>query len=252
MTTLYEQFNEVRKDKNNWRFKPDIQQKLIDIFKIISDIDLSLESTPFKPDGGSFGMETAYNYTFKYGRVHVQTEKKEMQVMFILDNPYELIVPFSLPSLSNRCSIKVDHDLNFIEGRFGFYISLSNRTLNRYVSGNLILGFERIINSTQSFNRISYSSGTTSNSHINLIQYNLHKNYLIPNYEFEQIFMEFITFCSHNPEEFYNVFIEYPNYEQIISSVDKFVVFLNLLYQQYTDNINLLKSRLLLLHMQKI
>jgi hypothetical protein len=252
MTTLYEQFNAVRTAQKNWLYEPDVQQKLIDIFKIICDIDLSNETTPFKPDGGSFGMEIVYNYKFKYGRVYVQTEKKEMQVMFIFDDPYDLTIPFSRSSSSHRCTVKVDHDLNFVEGRFGFYTSFSNRTLDRDVSGFLILCFERVINSKQSFNSIAYSPDMLSDNYLDLIPHHLHKNYLIPNIDFEQVFMEFMTFCSENPEDFYNVFVEYPNYEQIISNVDNFVLFLNLFNQQYIENSALLQSRILLLNMQTI
>lgn len=122
MTTLYEQFTAVKTSQKNWMYKPDVQQKLIDIFKIVCNIDLSSEEIPFKPDGGSFGMEIVYNYKFKYGIVYVQTDKQDMQVMFIFDNPYELTIPFSILERSHRCTVKVDHDLNFIESRFSFIV----------------------------------------------------------------------------------------------------------------------------------
>lgn len=251
MTTFYEQFTAVRGAQKNWMYKPDVQQKLIDIFKIICDVDLSNEESPFKPDGATFGMEICYNYKFKYGRVYVQTEKKEMQVMFIFDNPYELIIPFSIPDRSHRCTVKVDHDLNFIESRFGFYRSFSNRTLDRDIAGYVLFCFETINDGTKTFNSVSYSYSMDSEDYIDLIPYGL-INYSISNNDFEQILIEFMTFCSDEPEDFYNVFVEYPTYEALMNSVDKLVAFLNLLKQQYIENRTLLKSRLLLLTMQAI
>lgn len=252
MTTLYEEFIGVRTSKNNWSYKPDIQKKLVDIFKIICDIDLSNETEPFKPDGGSFGMEIVYNYKFKYGRVYVKTEKKKMQVMFIFDNPHDLIIPFSQPSRSNRCTVNVDNDLNFVESSFGFYTSFSNRTIDKNSSGFLILCFERINDGIQLFNSVTYSQDMQSDDYLDLVQYKLNKNYLIPNIEFEQIFIKFMTFCSEFPENFYNIFIEYPNYQEIISNIDKIVLFLNLFNKQYHENKELLAARLLLVDMTLI
>lgn len=251
MMTLYEQFTAVRTAEKNWMYKPDVQQKLIDIFKIVCNIDLSSEEIPFKPDGGSFGMEIVYNYKFKYGRVYVQTEKQEMQVMFIFDNPYELILPFSIPHRPHRCTVKVDHDLNFIESRFGFYRSFSNRTLDRDIAGYVLFSFETINDGTKTFNSVAYSYNMESDDYIDLIHYGL-INYSVPNNDFEQILMDFMTFCSDEPEDFYNVFVEYPTYEDLMKSVDKLVFFLNLLKQQYIENRELLKSRILLLNMQAI
>lgn len=251
MTTFYEQFTAVRTAKNNWMYKPDVQEKLIGLFKIIFDVDLSNEETPFKPDGATFGMEIVYNYKFKYGRVYVGTEKTEMQVMFIFDNPHELIIPFSIPHRSHRCTVKVDHDLNFIESRFCFYRSFSNRTLDRDIAGYVLFCFETINDGTKTFNSVSYSYNMDSEDYIDLIPYGL-INYSIPNNDFEQILMEFMTFCSDEPEDFYNVFVEYPTYEALMNSVDQLVVFLNLLKQQYIENRELLQSRILLLTMQAI
>jgi hypothetical protein len=251
MMTLYEQFTAVRTAEKNWMYKPDVQQKLIDIFKIVCNIDLSSEEIPFKPDGGSFGMEIVYNYKFKYGRVYVQTEKQEMQVMFIFDNPHELNIPFTNHSRSNRCTVKVDHNLNFIEARFGFYRSFSNRTLVKDVSGYVLFRFETINDGTNIFNSVSYSYSMESDDYIDLIPYGL-IDYSIPNNDFEQILMDFMTFCSEEPEDFYNVFVEYPNYDDLMTSVDNLVIFLNLLKQQYIENREILQSRILLLTMQAI
>lgn len=249
MTTLYEQFTAVKTSQKNWMYKPDVQQKLIDIFKIVCNIDLSSEEIPFKPDGGSFGMEIVYNYKFKYGIVYVQTDKQDMQVMFIFDNPYELTIPFSILERSHRCTVKVDHDLNFIESRFSFYSSLSNRTLDRDRSGYVIFCFENINDGTKTFNNVSYSY--KSENYIDLMPSGL-INYSVPNNDFEQLLIEFMTFCSQEPAEFYNVFVEYPSYKELINSVDNLVVFLNLLKQQYIENRELLQSRVLLLNMQAI
>jgi len=249
MTTLYKQFTKVRTAKKKWLYTPDVQQKLIELFKIVCNIDLSTEETPFKPDGASFGMEIVYNYAFKYGRVFVQTAKTEMQVTFIIDNPHELIIPFSVSNRSHTCTVKVDHDLNFIESRVSFYSSFSNRTLDKDRSGYVIFCFENINDGTKTFNNVSYSY--KSENYIDLTPYGL-INYSTPNNDFEQLLIEFMIFCSEEPEEFYNIFVEYPTYEELTNSVDNLVVFLNLLKQQYIENRELLQSRVLLLNMQAI
>lgn len=249
MKTIYEQFIAVRKKQKKWLYKPDVQQKLIGLFKIICDVDLSSEDTPFKPDGCSFGQETVYNYTFKYGKVFVQTDKTEMKVTLIFDNPSDLIIPFSIQDRSHSCIVKVDHNLNFIESRFSFYSSFSNRTLDKDRSGYVIFCFENINDGTKTFNNVSYSY--KSENYIDLIPSGL-INYSAPNHDFEQLLIEFMTFCSLEPAEFYNVFVEYPTYKELINSVDNLVFFLNLFKRQYIENRELLQSRVLLLNMQAI
>jgi len=247
MSTIYKELTTVKTINNN----PNIQKKLVDIFKIICDIDLSHEETPFIFDGGSLRKKIVYNYKFKYGVAYVETYEQEMRVIFVFNNSENLVIPFNIPLRSSRCVVQVDHDLNFIDGRFGFFTSFSNKNSEEKESGYILLCFESINNGTMWYNQVSYSN-TVLEEKIGLQPSSIDEIYSIPNDEFEQIFIKFMTYCSKNTEYFYNVFSEYPKCKYIVENINELIIFLNLLSQQYVENPTLLKSRILLLTMQVI
>lgn len=255
MPTLYEEFTDCRKQVFSSRYQPNISKQLVSLFNLICGIDLSSEHDPFISDGSSYGMETTFNYKFKYGRIHVATNKAAMEVIFFFSNPVELSIPFH----SNRCNIHVDHNLNLIEGVFHFYSSFTRKTLNNDMDGMAgysYIRYNRINDGTKLFNRLAYLKHEDNtqklDEYTDMSLHGINSNYLIPNFEFELLFKKFMRFCEKNPEEFYDVFTEYPNRNQFIDSIEGAVKFLNLFHAQYTDNIGLLKSRLLLLSMQEI
>jgi len=247
MTTFYEEFTRHRLEKK-FGYEPDLNGIMIGLFIRIFGIDLSNEIKPFSSYGGSFGLETSFSYRFKYGQMDVSTNKENMEVIIYFRDPTELSVPY----LAKQCTVKVDHDLNFIESRFHFYTQYSKIRLGIPHFGFSLLRVERVSDRERSYNSISYTADMNSDDYIDLSHHALDKHYFIINHQFETAFREFMTLCSKKPADFYNVFSEYPSYSDFIGDINQLIYFLNLFQQQYTQDLQLLKSRMLLFHMQAI
>jgi len=249
MTTLYDNFIDCRSPTFRWSYTPKVNEPLVTLFKLVYGIDLSNEVNPFKPDGASFGIDITFNYNFNYGQVNVSAKEKDMEVTFFIKDADKFRIPFH----SSRCIIKTDHNLKLIDANFNFYTSVSKKTRNKDTSGYALIRYIRIFNGINDFNQIGYDNKNTKNEdYIDLMNYGIDSTYLKANFEFELLFKEFMQFCEKFPDDFYDVFTEYPSDNQFIDDINQAVVFLNLFAQQYNDDNRLLKSRMLLLSMSKI
>lgn len=247
MTTFYEEFTRHRME-NRFGYDPDLNEIMINLFIRIFGIDLSKEDKPFSSYGGSFGNETSFSYRFKYGQISVSTNKENMEVIFYFSNPAELSIPY----LAKQCTVKVNHNLNFIEARFHFYTQYSKKYLDIPKSGFSLLRVEQVNDGVNLYNALSYTADMHSDYYVDLSNHNLDKHYFTPNYKFESVFREFMTLCSKQPADFYNVFTEYPTYSDFIGDINHLIHFLNLFQKQYTEDLQVLQSRMLLFHMQAI
>jgi len=69
---------------------------------------------------------------------------------------------------------------------------------------------------------------------------------------FVSFFIRFLKICAEHPHKFYEEFKEYTSYQLIMDSINGFVTFCNLFYEQYSNDFELLNSRFIVIEMQVI
>ena len=254
MTTIYRHLADCKHHmpvQLNATVKLLIVKKLSLLFNQFCNIDLSDNSLAFRHDFGWAGPKTTVSYKFKYGSVDVSTKENDLEVTFLFSDKELLKVPFG----NNRCIVTVDHDLNFKKAMYSYKVCFSRKILEPQYSNfeHRTLLIQRLVTPTKSYNEILHHNvhGDDRN-YKDLFQDGLDERFIIPDYDFENMFKKFIIFACAKPIDFYTAFPEYPSYMDFIHKNDQAVAFLNLFKQQYTDNIFLLKQNMLLLDMQEI
>jgi hypothetical protein len=228
-----------------------IAAKLGSLLNQFCDIELSDNSPSFTPSSAIVGQEMTSSYKFKYGGADVSTNKDHLEVIFFFQNNDLLKVPFG----ASRCTVTVDHDLNFKKATYSYYVCFSKRILDpRYTDfEHRTLLIQRTVTLTHSYNEILHHNvHSDGKNYKDLFQDGLDERFMTPDYDFEKMFMKFIVFAANNPNHFYDSFPEYPSYMDFIRETDQTVAFINLFNQQYTADSSLLNQNMLLLDMQVI
>jgi hypothetical protein len=254
MKTIYDYLFECKRNQTttlDTDVKLRIADKLGPLLNQFCDIELSDISPSFTPNGGMVGQEMFSCYQFKYGLVDVATKDYKLEVTFFFRNINLLKVPFG----NSSCVVTVDDDLNFKKATYSYYVCFSKRILDPNYTDfehcNLLI--QRIVDGTNYYNTIFYhNTQSEGKEYKDLLQHGLSERYMIPDYEFEMMFKQFIVFASTKPFYFYEAFPEYPSYMDFIHKIDQTVEFMNLFNQQYTANSTRLNQNILLLDMQVI
>jgi hypothetical protein len=250
MKTLYEQFRECKLALNSdVRDNPLIIQKLKVLFHKVYGIDISDESILFKKDIASIGQELSVSYKFEYGSVDVSTKYDQLVVTFFHKKD------FKAPFESNRCTISVDHDLNFISAEYCMYFSFLNSVLhnNGGYGGYNQMKIQRVIDLNGVYNHLSFRhSDDAGDVFINVERSKLDERFFQPNTDLEEKFYQLIDFVTEHPHEFYAIFDGYPSFTNCVEHSDAIIDFVNVFIHQYFSDNERLKQNMLLLDMQAI
>jgi len=258
MKTIYEQFKtcklslnyECQTDLNSdVRDDPLIIHKLKVLFHKAYGIDISDKSLMFKRDISSIGQELSVSYKFEYGSVDVSTQQDKLVVTFYhKDN-------FKAPFEANRCTISVDHDLNFVRAEYCMYFSFLNSVLhnNGGYGGYNQMKIQQVIDSTGAYNSIAFrhSDDADDDVFIDVERSKLDERFFQPNTDLEETFYKLIDFVTERPHEFYAVFDGYPSFSNCVEHSDAIIDFVNVFIHQYFSD-ERLKQNMLLLDMQAI
>lgn len=260
MKTIYERMSEKEARIFNEELNSVIIPKLVHLLNQVCAIDLNATGTCFKPYMIYTGSKVLYDHNLKityrcqYCEASVSLKDNKLSVYFSFFK--KNLDHYKIPLNADRCAIDVDHQLNFKKAVFNYYANFSKLKIDRHCDGHVYssLNISRTIDSNfNQTNNISYLNGATETSdYIDLINFKLSSIFFEANNRFDNLLVDATTFCEYNPKEFYNVFPEYPNYVDFMTSIEKATEFLNLFYKQYTDDAEILTSRLLLLDMQAI
>lgn len=219
--------------------------KLILLLRQVFDIDLSNETNPFQEVSQVIAESVHICYLFKYGSILVSTHKENTAIgvyITITDS----VISNKMPYKSTSCSLKLDHDMNFIWTSFDISLEFSRSHSNEYS----LLQIKTVLNpSSRIVKTFTYSNQTQYSGSKDLKSFGLSSNFFTANKEFDDCFIDFLTCCSTTPKQFYDEFPEYPDYDTLISTVEGTVQLLSIFNKQYTDDKELLKSRLLLTEM---
>jgi hypothetical protein len=227
---------------------------LVSLLKIVCNIDLDLTETPFKQDLKTTGGTLNISYKCQYCKANISLRNDVLSVSFnfFLDKLEQHKIPLN----SQRCNIHVENDLTFKHAEFNYYANFQklkidpNSDVDVYSSLNIT---QTIDSDLKKANIVSYLNGQTeTSSYLNLKDYGLNPTFLKADANFDSVLVEMMTFCEKKPQLFFSVFSEYPSYVEFMESIESAVKFLNLFHGQYTQNYDILASRILLLHMQVI
>lgn len=244
----------------NEEFNSLLIPKLVQLLDQLCGIDLNKTGTYFKNYMIYIGskslngrnLKISYRCQYCEATVSMKDEKLSVSFSFFKNN----LGHYKIPLNSNRCAIDVDHQLNFKQAFFNYYANFSKLKVDPNCVDHIYssLNITRTIDSNfNQINNVSYLNGNTEISdYVGLKDFNLSSIFFEANNRFDNLLVDATTFCEYNPKEFYNVFPEYPSYVDFMSSIEKATEFLNLFYTQYSNDADILTSRLLLLDMQDI
>jgi hypothetical protein len=259
MKTIYERMLEKEARIFNEDLNSVIIPKLVHLLNQLCDIDLNATGTCFKPymiyTGSTiYGHSLKITYRCQYCEAIVSLKDNKLSVYFSFFN--KDLGHYKIPLNADRCAIDVDHQLNFKQAVFNYYANFSKLKIDRNCDGHVYSSLNITRNIDSNFNQtnsVSYLNGATETSdYIDLKDFNLNSIFFEANNRFDKLLVDATTFCEYNPKEFYNVFPEYPTYVEFMTNIEKATEFLNLFYAQYTDDVEILTSRILLLDMQAI
>lgn len=253
MKTIYELLIQCQRRMTLKCFKSNVNKPLILLLKKISHIDLSNEPYPFVADGGSLTINVTVNYRFKYGRVAISANEHDIEVDFFFDPSYLALLNITLHS--NRCTVNVDHNLNFIKATFNQPFSFYKKDLkteyNEHNYFNIMLS--HTIELEKTYNSLSYNFNHLD-KYLKINGFD--KRFYMHNFDLELLLIKFINFVAYNPDVFYLGFSKYPSYHEIIMDLNAIVNFINMFIDQYfNDHDNLIytiNQHLLLIDMDDI
>lgn len=246
MKTIYDQFIESKLALNsNFSNNPLIVQKLKVLFHKAYGID---ESILFRKDQSSIGQELTVSYKFEYGSVEVATKNYQLVVTFFHKSDFE--APFK----SNRCTIYVDHDLNFIRAEYCMYFAFLNSVLhnNGGYAGYNQMKVKQVIDLNGTYNHIAFLNSDDDDVFIDVERSKMDERFFQPNTDLEKTFYNLIDFVTEHPHEFYAIFDGYPSFANCIDHSDSIIDFVNVFIHQYFSDGERLKQNMLLLDMQVI
>lgn len=251
MTTIYDQFMQCKKEQHTYiRDNYLVHQKLMVLFHMAYGIDLSPEEHVFTNDISSIGQELSIDYKFKYGKVNVCTEVDKLVVTFFHGD--HLKAPFN----ANRCTITVDHDLNFIKAEYCMYFAFLNSVLhnNGGYGGYNQVKLQRIIDLNGAHNDLAFrhSDAVDDDLFVDVERSKLDERFLKPNIQLEEFLFKAIDFVTENPHDFYETFDGYPSFSKCVDHSDGIIDFINVFVHQYFNDNERLKENLLLIDMQTI
>lgn len=251
MTILFKLKSSVNKEIDP-ELNENIIKKLLALFQKICPIELA------NKDSGSLVfkktlLEDEFVYNFEYGEMRVTTHSAKLSVCIFFNNAFNNANVPLIPAGSQWCHIDVDNDLNYIKATFQ----------SRFNFGQQIAHHANITRSSfyidKSFNdqleletELVYSLHGCERGGVHFNKIRFPKVFFENNNEFHAPLMKMLDCCSKKPDLFYDIFQEYPYHEEMIDDPAVFKSFLRLFHTQYKNSKKVLKSKVLLLDMQRI
>jgi len=208
----------------------DANDKELLIFKYISDYNV-------------------LSYTFLGQNLKLNTYSNIVSVTIYFSQHHKLNIPVG----TSWCTIYLDDDLNYqhvnFQSRFNFGRTLPHTGYNTLGS----LFFDRIFDKNFNYStKFIYTLTGYLSDGIDFNNSSIPPIFLENNNEFFAPLMKMLDVYSNNEDLFYDIFNEYPSHEDIVEDVNNFKSFLLMYYEQYTNNYELLKSKILLFDMKEI
>ena len=258
MPTIYQS---LMMSQSNTDFTKDSQsivaKKLAILFKKACGVEVDPITQPFRQGKTTFGDGISVEFNFQYGNVSLTAMDGKLSTRFSILRKYaKELGACKIQGIKNRhFNVFVDHDLNFEKASFYSYHGFTSSSIDKNATESLYqLRFKRIIGKDdQIYNTIEYTNAfdTLNKEYIyqELKSPELHQQFFIFDPDFELLLEKFLNFSGANTLLFQSIFTEYPFYQALIESSDNMIVFLNLFQEQYTNEIETLKSRMLLIEM---
>lgn len=253
MTTVNDLLLQLRKNKTNQHlvdFDAIFIPKCIHVFEQITSITLSHDAIRRERIARS-ESSASIKYVFKYGSVYIKAKEDSplfFKFSFDLGNQEsDLYVPFN----ANECTVKVDDDLNFLKCLFVEKIQMSDLCLGINLSDPAFATIQLIRTIDQQGEQktvIQY----VNRFDVDCEFIDLHADFYACNHTFDKVFLKMMRRFESNPNLFYSVFSEYPDYSDLMTREEKVLEFLKLFHTQYTEDATSLDDRFLLLDMQGI
>lgn len=255
MQTLYEQILPVFETKIIAdELRTIITIKLAAVFKTISGMDL--EPSDFICTDIYEINRPTFRFDFPYGVIflHCHLKEKTLKVSFHFNCLHNSIVS-SLPLKSRECDVELTQNMDFCNACFQqgttFSKAIFDNTYSSHVFSNIYLDYSLFHDGTIT-KKIRYDNYIHYEHFKNLTEYGSNFDINDLSDHFVSFFLRFIKICSDHPHKFYEDFKEYTSYELVMDSINSFVTFCNLLYDQYTNDFERLNSRFIVIEMQVI
>lgn len=269
MATIYE---ELLKRKNTKRLGKKLTSimnvKLTQLLKDTCNIDLSGTVAPFSqwyfidlydlsphPRFSVFSDDVMdVNFHFKNGSATIMLcpKRKVLTVDFHFNTlSCDLMFPYD----SKSCFVTVDHDMNFIEAQFRINFCLFKSTIDKTDSSRTSSMVSIQVNQDKQGHikkQFIYGNNLYATLLKELSVHGLSPAFFNSDDSFNLILSRFMKVNVEHPDMFYDEFKEYISYQELMSSVDSMVCFLNMFAEQYTNELYLLTSRLMLIEMRNI
>lgn len=250
MKTINEYFLSPLKERSINDYEPDIKMKLTILFNQLTGIDLSGTPDTFTKQDIRFsndGHDVFHDYCFQYGSVIISSNKNGMTLEFLFNDEIKPIIPFQCPN----CWVVVDDNMTLNTASFEWFIDFLDplKTDAFYPFNGLKFSYT-IHGNLDVTRKIVYKTITSIFTSMNEVD--LNPDFF--NYEqaFNLVLVPFFKQVPKSPEIFYSIFSEYPHYMDMKIDIDAAKRFLELLWLQYNEDEELLKSKLLLVEMGSI
>lgn len=248
MTTIYE-----RLTNQDYSIEPILIAQLFNLLKIVSGIDLSGKTTAFNHNVIISRGFVTFELNFSCGVASVTSKNGLLTADFKFLKQLSQQFPFNVL----HCQINLDHNMNFEQARFEYYIHVSKYNWNRNdpshsycaIKINQVLDKNLNRRNTFSYNNLFSKTFRTEDD---LFDFGLHSEFAVPNEQFEKELIKFLHLFKTDPHTFYNIFTEYPTFSNVIDKIDQAKDFFNLFHSQYINDFDVLKARMLLVDMQEI
>jgi hypothetical protein len=231
----------------------EITSNLITLLNISCGIDLSKVDDAFSEYNLSldeFG-DLEISYKFPYGKAYiiVHSKKDAMNVSFSFNSK------FPICRYKERVAyLSVDNDMGFEKLELKHIINYVDT--HRFPVWAALLVDTELDKSLKKTHNISYQNfkmfTADEDNIINLFDEGLNPYFLSPSDDFDDVFIYFLNIHEKYQDLFYEIFPEQNSYLDLMSSHTQIIIFLNMFYEQYHENKDLIKSRLSLLEMRLI
>lgn len=269
MVTIYEEFLKRKSTKRLGKELTSIMnEKLTQLLKDTCNIDLSGTDSPFSQwhfidlhDLHPHPRFTVFNdgvmdvnFHFKNGSATIMLYPKR-KVLTVAFHFNKLGCDLMFPYDSKSCFVTVDHDMNFIEAQFRINFCLFKSTIDKTDSSRTSSMVSIQVNHDNQGDvktQFIYGNNLYATLLKDLSAHGLSPAFFNSDESFNLILSRFMKVNTEHPDMFYDEFKEYISYQELMSSVNSMVYFLNMFAEQYNNDLYLLTSRLMLIEMRNI
>jgi hypothetical protein len=249
MSTIHEYLSYAFKSTLVHDYEQDIKLKLTTLFTQLG-LEFSINPSSFIKQDVDFSndqLEAYHKYHFNYGTVIIHPNESGFFIECIFNDEIKPNIPFKC----DNCFVDLDKNMTLNQASFEWFIDFCDPTKKDSFYPFNGLKFSYVINGNLDVTREIFYK-IISASFTSMTDVNLKKELFNYEQSFNLVLVPFLKNLTKSPELFYSIFSEYPNYNAMMSDVNEAKYFLELLWSQYNENVELLKSKLLLLDMGHI